>query len=190
MTAGRGVVHSEMPAGEGVNRGLQLWVNLPAKDKMVDARYQDVEPADLPTYEEDGVRVKIIAGQYRDHKSHVDMHAKIVYMDVEMDPGTCFETELDEEYDGFLYFLEGGGYAGPGDAEEEINPKDMAILGSGNTIRFRTAEGTAEEGKSAARFVIIAGIPLKEPVARHGPFVMNTREEIMQAFRDYQAGKL
>ena len=182
MTAGRGIVHSEMPEQEeGLMWGFQLWVNLPAKDKMTAPRYQDIDPDDIRGVErEDGVRVRVIAGEVDGVNGAVTAVATDpVYLDVTVPAGAAFRHALPAEHSAFVYFFEGT--ARVGDGADTVRRGELAVLGRGDDALVTSAEG--------ARCLLVAGRPLDEPVARYGPFVMNTEAEIRQAFEDYRAGR-
>ncbi|HMB57088.1 MAG TPA: pirin family protein [Arenimonas sp.] len=182
MTAGRGIVHSEMPEQDhGLMRGFQLWVNLPAKDKMSAPRYQEFSAEGIPEVQPTpGVRVKVIAGQIGDVVGPVRQPATDpTYLDIALAAGASFEHALPIGHNVFAYVYEGVATM----AGEDIVPKgDLLVFGAGDAIRIAA-------GSAPARLILVAGRPLNEPVARYGPFVMNTKEEIMQAFVDYQEGR-
>jgi redox-sensitive bicupin YhaK (pirin superfamily) len=181
MTAGRGIVHSEMPEQEnGLMQGFQLWVNLPAKDKMTAPRYQDIEPGRIPEVESTGARVRVIAGSYRGVRGPVQAEAtEPLYLDVSLKGDQKFEAPVPEGHNAFVYVYEGsidiGGRA--------VVRGELAVLRGGDTV-------AASAGDAGARFILVAGRPLEEPVARYGPFVMNRPEEIQQAIRDFTEGRL
>ncbi len=182
MTAGRGIVHSEMPEQEsGLMRGFQLWVNLPAKDKMTAPRYQDIPAKSIPEVTTaEGARVRIVAGSYRGARGPVSgVATEPVYLDVALPPNAWFAADLPDEHAAFVYVFEGSVTVGGG----ELERGQLGVLGPGD--RF-AARGAKREG----RFLLVAGRPLHEPVVRHGPFVMNTEAEIRQAFADYRSGRL
>ncbi len=184
MTAGRGIVHSEMPEQtEGKMRGFQLWMNLPAKDKMTAPNYQEFGGEKLPLVERTGVSVKVIAGALDGAVGPVKQPAtEPTYMDIRIDAGANFTLPLPAGHSAFIYVYEGSASVGAGREAATINAQELAVLGDGDEVRL--------EGRAArSRAILVAGRPLREPVARYGPFVMNTREEIMQAFADYQSGK-
>ena len=182
MTAGRGIVHSEMPEQEeGLMWGFQLWVNLPARDKMTKPRYQEFPAAAIPALAAaGGARVKLIAGGFGGatgpvRAEAVDAH----YLDVAVPAGGAFAHRLPEAHNAFAYVFEGAArFAG-----QAVRRGELAVLGSGGRVAIE-AEG------AAARFLLVAGRPIGEPVARYGPFVMNTADELRTAFADYQAGRL
>lgn len=185
MTAGRGLVHSEMPEQEqGRMRGFQLWVNLPAKDKMTDPRYQEFPPERLPVvHPAEGVAVKLIAGEVDGVRGPISQPATDpVYLDVELAPGAGWLHALPEGHNAFAYAFEGDVALGEGDDARPLSAQEMAVLGGGDVLKLKA-------GDAGARLIVVAGRPLREPVARHGPFVMNTKQEIMQAFVDYQEGR-
>jgi len=180
MTAGRGIVHSEMPEQEnGLMQGFQLWVNLPAKDKMTAPRYQDIEPGRIPEVESTGARVRVIAGSYRGVRGPVQADATApLYLDVFLEDGE-FEAAVPVEHNAFVYVYEGSLKV----AGRAVTRGELAVLRGGDKVAARA-------GDAGARFILVAGRPLKEPVARYGPFVMNRPEEIQQAMRDFTEGRL
>lgn len=185
MTAGRGLVHSEMPEQEsGRMRGFQLWVNLPARDKMSAPRYQEFAPERIPQLAPvEGVSVKVIAGTVDSVSGPIQQPATDpVYLDIELSAGTAWSYRLPEGHSAFAYVFEGDVSLGEGEASRALELQQLAVLGGGSTLHMRA-------GAEGARLIVVAGRPLREPVARHGPFVMNTREELMQAFVDYQEGR-
>ncbi len=189
MTAGSGVVHSEMPSEDmlkngGRSEGFQLWVNLPAKDKMVPPRYQDTPAEVIPvvTTQDGKVWVKVIAGESLGTKATIETRTPIMYLDIHLKPGTVFVQPVPKEFQGFVYVWRGSGYIG--DERLRATMGQAGILDQGVDIRL---EASNEE---EVRLLLIAGKPLGEKIARYGPFVMNTWEEIQQAFADYQSGKL
>jgi len=184
MTAGRGIVHSEMPEQrEGRMRGFQLWMNLPAKDKMNPPNYQEFGGEKLPLVEKPGVKVKVIAGSLDGATGPVKQPATDpIYMDIRLDAGVEFALPVPAGHSAFVYVYEGSLSVGVERDAATINAQELAVLGDGSEVRLA--------GRSPqTRAILVAGRPLREPVARYGPFVMNTREEIMQAFTDYQAGR-
>jgi redox-sensitive bicupin YhaK (pirin superfamily) len=186
MTAGRGIVHSEMPEQEnGLLWGYQLWVNLPAADKMTAPRYQDIAPEAIPTIEfEDGVRVRVIAGQVDGHSGPVEgVPTDPTYLDVSLPAGASFLHAVPHDYTAFVYVIDGSVRLGPADNGEPVRQGELAVLGPGEAIR------AGAEPSQAARLLIVAGRPLHEPVARYGPFVMNTEAELQQAVADFRSGR-
>ena len=190
MTAGRGLVHSEMPEQEaGRMRGFQLWVNLPAADKMTAPRYQEFAPDRIPcAAPAAGVQVRVVAGQVRDAgggivRGPIEQPATSpMYLDVALDAGVAWEHRLPEGHNAFAYVFEGEATLGCGSEARVVCRQELAILGGGDALRVQA-------GDAGARVLLVSGRPLREPVARHGPFVMNTRQELMQAFVDYQEGR-
>jgi redox-sensitive bicupin YhaK (pirin superfamily) len=185
MTAGRGIVHSEMPEQEaGLMWGFQLWVNLPARDKLTAPRYQDIAPDRIPEVRAADARVRVIAGEYSGVKGPVQAPTtEPLYLDIHLDAQARIEATLPESHSAFVYAYEGSVLIGDGGVAKPVNRGELAVLGPGNRV------GANAQG-AAARFLLVAGRPLKEPVARYGPFVMNTQDEIRQALIDYQSGRL
>jgi len=183
MTAGRGIVHSEMPEQEnGLMQGFQLWVNLPARDKMTAPRYQDIAPARIPEVAAgQGARVRVIAGRYGGVEGPVQAIAtEPLYLDAHLAAGARLEAAVPAGHNAFAYVYQG--IARVGDEAKEVARGDLAVLGEGDQV-------VATAGDAPARLILVAGRPLDEPVARYGPFVMNTREQLAQAVQDYNSGK-
>ena len=190
MTAGRGIIHSEMPQqSEGRMRGFQLWINLPANEKKKPAWYRDIEPDEIPQVTlADGGTAKIIAGTI--NVAGVVTDGVVTghttdpqYLDVELPNGSPFHYYIRDDYSAFLYLYEGALLVGAPGAARPLKTQCAGVLSPGDQITV-TADG------APARFLLIAGKPIKEPVVQYGPFVMNTREEVEQAVRDYQSGTL
>lgn len=186
MTCGRGIIHSEMPQQkEGRMRGFQLWLNLPAKDKMKPAAYRDVPAASMPWHEPlPGVRIKVIAGDLdlagQRYSGPIQAGAtEPVYVDIELSANQSLSLPVPSSHNAFIYVFEGTLQSDG----KDVRTHAAALLGSGDTL-----EVTA--GAEGGRFLLIAGRPLNEPVAQYGPFVMNTAAEIDQALRDYRDGTL
>lgn len=181
MTAGRGIVHSEMPEQEqGLMRGFQLWVNLPAKDKMGAPKYQEFSAESIPVVApREGVSIKVIAGGVGDVLGPVQQPATDpTYLDVTLAANVEFEHPVPAGHSAFAYVYEG-----------EI-AVDGAVIGKGELLVFGQGDAVRFNGLAASsKFIVVAGRPIGEPVARYGPFVMNTQAEIMQAVQDYQAGR-
>jgi redox-sensitive bicupin YhaK (pirin superfamily) len=182
MTAGRGVIHSELPEQEdGRMEGFQLWLNLAAKDKLRAPWYRDIQSADIPEFTTaDGVKVRAIAG--RSHGVDAAMQRDVtepLYLDLELPAGASFTQSLPSSHNAFVYVYRGG--IGIGDVDVPL--QRMAILRNDPD-----RDGVVLRARAASRVLLIAGKPLGEPIAQHGPFVMNTNEEIFQAVRDYQSG--
>jgi len=185
MTAGRGLVHSEMPEQqEGRMRGFQLWVNLPAKDKMSQPRYQEFPAGDIPeVHPSSGVTVKVIAGEIGGTHGPISQPATDpLYFDIALEAGASWEFSLPEGHSAFAYLFEGEADIGEGSEARRLETHELAVLGGGNVFKARSL------GKPV-RLILVAGRPLREPVARYGPFVMNTKQEVMQAFVDFQEGR-
>jgi redox-sensitive bicupin YhaK (pirin superfamily) len=183
MTAGRGIVHSEMPEQEnGLMQGVQLWVNLPAKDKMRAPRYQEIPPKEIPVAAlPGGVRVKVIAGVLGDAQGPINgIATEPVLLDLALPAGGRFATPLPGGHNVFLYVFEGK--AAVGAATTEVPRGSAAVLGEGDGLTVAAPCG-------ATRVLLAAGRPLNEPVARYGPFVMNTEQQLREALVDYQLGK-
>lgn len=180
MTAGRGIVHSEMPEQtEGEMSGFQLWVNLPAKDKMCQPRYQDIEPESVPVVETaDGATVRVLAGEFDGQTGPVaGIAADPVYFDIALTPGGAFSYALAEGHTAFVFVFDGSIEI----AGAPVDVQELAILNDGDSVTATSNGG--------GRFILVAGKPFNEPVARYGPFVMNTQQEIQQAIEDYRAGR-
>ena len=190
MTAGRGLVHSEMPEQqEGRMRGFQLWLNLPARDEMTAPKYQEFGPERIPTASPSpGVTAKVIAGKVGATSGPIQQPATDpTYLDLAIEPGAIFHEPLPAEYAGFLYVYEGTMSVGTGADAITVRTHELAVLDEGKEVELVGVTAGAD-GKTA-RAILVAGRPLKEPVAKYGPFVMNTRDELQQAFIDYQNGK-
>jgi len=186
MTAGRGIIHSEMPRQDhGLMWGFQLWVNLPARDKMQAPRYQDIGPERIPEVDGGGgVRVRVIAGERDGVTGPVSgVATNPLYLDVRIPAGGSFEQALPAAHNAFTYVFEGEAAlgAGPGADGRRVAAGQLAVLGEGE--RF-----AARAGSEGARLLLVAAATRREPVARYGPFVMNTQEELQKAFRDFQRG--
>jgi hypothetical protein len=185
MTAGRGIIHSEMPQQEeGVMRGFQLWLNLPAAEKMTEAGYRDIQPEEIPEIPFGGGKVKLIAGSVeidgQPHQGAVpDRTTQPIYADIHLAPGGSLSLPVPDTHNGMLYLYEGDASLG----ETALQRSAASILGDGGQIALKA-------GESGARLLLIAGKPIGEPVVQYGPFVMNTREEIEQTLRDYRDGRL
>ena len=185
MTAGRGLVHSEMPEQlEGRMRGFQLWVNLPARDKLCEPRYQEFAPERIAQLQPaPGVAVKVIAGRVGEAVGPISQPATDpVYLDIGLIADATWEYTLPEGHNAFAYVFEGQAKVGEGEDARALSAQELGVLAGGGRFKVRA-------GVSGARLILVAGRPLREPVARHGPFVMNTRQEVMQAFVDFQEGR-
>lgn len=182
MTAGHGIIHSEMPKQvSGMMWGFQLWVNLPARLKMSPPRYQDLPPETVPEVLIGDARVRVLAGQAGAKTGPVEgIVTDPLMLDVSVPAKGSFEIPLVASHNSFLYVFEGSVSVGAG--QKSVQRGQLAVLDDGDFVQVRS--------ESAGRFLLLAGRPIGEPVARMGPFVMNTREELEQAFRDYQTGRL
>jgi redox-sensitive bicupin YhaK (pirin superfamily) len=186
MTAGRGILHEEMPQRHnGTLEGFQLWVNLPAKDKMMHPRYQDVPAARIPEVQRpDGIHIRVVAGKVDDIPGPVtDIVADPLFLDVDIPPHSSFVQVIEHGHTALAYVFEGAGTFGlaGGGAGTDIRATRLAIFGDGDFLKVQT-------GDEGVRFLLIAGKPLHEPVARYGPFVMNTQEEILQTLKELREG--
>jgi redox-sensitive bicupin YhaK (pirin superfamily) len=177
MTAGKGVVHSEIPEQtEGLVRGFQLWLNLPKDKKMIEPAYNDIPAKDIPIVKIAGGDVKIISGEFLNVKGPGKPHTEMSYFDIRLGRNATFSTPIKEDWNCFLYVYEGELIF-----NKKIKKGTLAVM---NTVgEFESSSNTDD-----TRFILVAGMPLNEPVARGGPFVMNTKAEILQAFKDYQMG--
>ncbi len=183
MTAGRGILHEEMPQArpEGI-AGFQLWVNLPAKLKMTAPRYQNIGANEIPEVRRDsGATIRIIAGSVDGVSGPISgIAAEPTYLDVALAPGGSFIHSIPRGHAAFAYLFEGAARFGGDDSSAVTGPR-LVVLGDGDTVEVRAEN-------SPARFLLVSGKPLNEPIARYGPFVMNTHEEIEQTLRELQAG--
>ncbi|MBI2392696.1 MAG: pirin family protein [Deltaproteobacteria bacterium] len=186
MTAGRGIVHSEMPEQqEGLIWGFQLWLNLPASEKMRAPEYRDLQPWDIPVVRlSGGVELRVLAGEVAGAVGPIRGRAtEPVYADVSLPASASATLDLPRGHEGFVYPFDGEGLAIVTAAgERPIARGELAVLGAGDALALKAVSG-------AARALVVAGRPLREPVVQYGPFVMNTRAQIEQAVRDYQAGR-
>ena len=187
MTAGFGLIHSELPEQEeGLMEGFQLWLNLPAKDKLCQPGYRDIQSETIPEFQAPGVTVRVIAGNthgvhgavVRDAQTHP---TQCLMLDVHLDEGAVFEHALPQAHNALVFVYRGSAQVG----ETTVPLKHMAILDNeGESVRLQA------HGQEPMRALVIAGAPLNEPIAQYGPFVMNTREELMTAVDDFRAGKM
>ena len=188
MTAGRGVIHSELPEQEeGRMEGFQLWLNLPARDKLCAPWYQDFKAAEVPEVRHPGATVRVIAGTHAGVAGAVRREAtEPLYLDLELAPGAVLEQALPDRHNAFVYVYRGALQVGPGEGEA-VALQRMALLANtpgSDGARLRNA------GTEPARALLIAGRPLDEPIVQYGPFVMNTVEQIHQAVDDFRSGRL
>jgi len=174
MTAGSGIIHQEMPKASSRLRGLQLWVNLPQKNKMTAPKYNGIEADQIPTINEDGTVVKVIAGKYKDTAGAFEPEfVKINYLDIELEVGSKWIYSSDRELKQFIYILEGRGTV----AGDSIEEHSCILLGRGDELEIVASE-------LGIRFVLLEGYALNEPIAWGGPIVMNTKEELNFAFKE------
>jgi quercetin 2,3-dioxygenase len=181
MKAASGIIHSEMPKQiDGLMQGFQLWINLPAAEKMSAPAYRDIPAGEIPVVDDGDARVKVLAGQYADKTGPiVDPHTGLTYLDVSLKADAAFVRGVGAGEQVFLYLFEGALQTG----DQAIPAGHLAVLTDGDQVSLRT-------GSDGARFLLLAGRPLDEPIVQYGPFVMNTREEIEQAAADYRDGRL
>ena len=185
MTAGKGIVHSEMPEQEdGLLEGFQLWINLPGTHKMTNPGYQEHAETEIPVETRAGTRIKVITGETsQGTRGPVTQPlTEPLYLDATLEAGTDFAESLPTEHTAFVYVINGTARLGDSAGNEvSIGRDQLAVLSAGDRVELRAGDETT-------RFLLIAGKPLKEPIARAGPFVMNTEAELRQAFVDYQSG--
>ncbi|MBE0418029.1 MAG: pirin family protein [Coriobacteriia bacterium] len=186
MTAGSGVIHQEMPEGDATGRmgGFQLWANLPASHKMMDPRYRSIEAAEVPVAETDEARVRVVAGRVGEVVGPVtDVVIDPEYLDVTVHPGRTWTYPTLRGHTVFAYLFEGEACFGPSGGAETVCADDgvVLLLGDGDEV-------SVTAGAEGARFLLVSGRPLGEPIAWRGPIVMNTREELESAFSEYHAG--
>ncbi len=192
MTAGAGVVHAEMPSAEfqregGRMHGFQLWVNLPKSDKMIKPRYQEIPNARIPkaTSGDGLVTVSVIAGEAMEQKAVIETRTPIIYLHYRIKPGGVAVQAVPATYNAFAYVVEGEGLFGA-ERERAVDGQMVLFARDGEEVTIENPSGA----KTTLDVLLIAGVPLNEPVARYGPFVMNTEQEIRQAFEDYQLGRM
>jgi redox-sensitive bicupin YhaK (pirin superfamily) len=183
MTAGRGVIHSEMPEQkDGVMEGFQLWLNLPGKEKMCAPWYRDIQSPEVPEFTaEGGVLVRVIAGESHGTAGAVQReHTEPLYLDIIFpEGGGSYSQPLPNTHNGFVYVYRG-----------EVDVGGTAVARQRMAILANEGDGVTLQASGPARALLIAGKPLREPIAQHGPFVMNTRDELIQAVDDFQNGRL
>ncbi|XP_039362561.1 pirin isoform X4 [Mauremys reevesii] len=183
MTAGRGILHAEMLCSEEPAHALQLWVNLRSSEKMVEPQYQELKNKDIPKPSENGVTVSVISGEALGVKSKVYTRTPTLYLDFKLDKGAKHIQPVPKGWTSFIYTLSGNLYVGSDDAQQKIEPHHTAVLDDGDGVQLEN------KGPVISHFVLVAGEPIKESVVQHGPFVMNTQEEIIQAIDDYRNAK-
>jgi len=188
MTAGSGLVHSEMPGRDLVRtggrlEGFQIWINLPRRDKMTPPRYQELKAAEIPQAERDGVRVKVIAGESLGTKGAIESQSPMLYLHLTLAPGARHVQEIPGNFNALAYVIHGEA-AFEGLAEAQGDGRVILFSHDGDQLSI------SNPSDKPVDLLLLAGEPIGEPVARYGPFVMNTREELMQAFEDYRSGKM
>jgi redox-sensitive bicupin YhaK (pirin superfamily) len=184
-------VHSELPSDKfmqegGTMHGFQIWVNLPAKDKMVPVRYQDISKDEIPkvSSEDEKVRVTIIAGEAMGQKAVIDTHTPIIYLHYTVSPGGSVEQAIPSDHNVLVYVVSGEAILGTN--KRKVTEGQLATMSTGDTVQIRNAENAKQD----VDLLILAGIPIGEPLVRYGPFVMNTEDEIRQAVDDYRNGRM
>jgi redox-sensitive bicupin YhaK (pirin superfamily) len=194
MTAGAGILHIEKPPEQlvdsgGLFHGLQLWVNLPARDKMIAPRYQDLrgQSVGLLSSPDGGALLRLIAGDLGELRGPGATHTPIAIVHATIQPGAEVDLPWRPDFNALVYVLSGAGYVGA--ERRPVRSGQLAVLGGGDAIRIG-ADRAQDSRSPALDLYIMGGQPIREPVVQHGPFVMNTRDEIVQAFADYQAGRL
>jgi redox-sensitive bicupin YhaK (pirin superfamily) len=192
MTAGSGVIHSEMPSSEfqrtgGRMHGFQLWVNLPRAEKMAPPRYQEIPSEQIPkaTSDDGLVTVSVIAGEALGRKALIETHTPIIYLHFEIKPGGVVTQSVPADYNAFAYIVAGKGLFGTA-GQSAADGRMVLFAQDGDEVRIENAA----DATNTLNVLLLAGLPLQEPIARYGPFVMNTREEIQQAFEDYRLGRM
>ncbi len=195
MTAGAGIQHIEKPperlvVSGGLFHGVQLWVNLPAAKKWTPPRYQDIEAKDvtLLSNAEGSSLVRVIAGELEGHVGPGVTHTPITYLHATIAPDSRLTLPWPRDFNAIVYVLSGQGYAGKD--EQPLDEGQLAVFGPGDALAIQSVGKQPSNSSKGWEVLILGGLPIREPVARHGPFVMNTREEIIQAVQDYNAGKM
>jgi redox-sensitive bicupin YhaK (pirin superfamily) len=188
MTAGSGLVHSEMPGRDlvrtgGLLEGFQIWINLPKRDKMTTPRYQELKAAEIPHAERDGVRVKVIAGEALGVRGAIESRSPMLYLHLTLDPGARHGQEIPGNFNALAYVIRGEVAFG-GLAEAQSDGRVVLFSHDGDQLSI------SNPADKPVDLLLLAGEPIGEPVARYGPFVMNTREELVEAFEDYRSGKM
>jgi redox-sensitive bicupin YhaK (pirin superfamily) len=192
MTAGAGVIHSEMPSAAfqrsgGTMHGFQLWVNLPRENKLMRPRYQEIQSVNIPTATtDDGLAtVRVIAGEALGVQAVIETITPIIYLHYTLKPGARIDQSLPRSYNVFAYIVNGEGLFGP--ENERAQDGQMVMFNpDGDSVSI----ANPADSRQSLELLLIGGVPLDEPVARYGPFVMNTKDEIFQAIQDYQAGRM
>jgi len=192
MTAGSGVIHSEMPEKEfskngGKLHGFQLWVNLPKSSKMMKPRYQEILQLKIPTgtTKDNNITVKVIAGESLGAKAIINTIIPIMYLHFKLEPGFRIVQPIPKEYNVFAYVIQGKGVFEPSDSKKVERGNLVMFDTDGNEIYIQAVE----DSKIPFEVLLIGGVPIREPIIRYGPFVMNTQQEIYKAIEDYRNGK-
>ncbi len=195
MTAGAGILHIEQPPEElvasgGLFHGVQLWVNLPAAMKWTPPRYQDIRGGDvtLLSSHDGGALVRVIAGELAGHEGPGSTYTPITYLHATVSPGARVTMPWPRDFNAMVYSLSGRGSVGV--EERSLDEGQLAVFGSGSALDIRAAASQPQAAANGWEILVLGGLPIKEPIARYGPFVMNTKAEIMQAMEDFQAGKM
>jgi redox-sensitive bicupin YhaK (pirin superfamily) len=195
MTAGAGIQHIEQPPPElvasgGLFHGVQLWVNLPRERKWVPPRYQDIESRDVALLSSDDGSsiVRVIAGELAGHKGPGVTYTPITYLHATVAPGARLTLPWPRDFNALVYALSGRGTAGPDG--RPVDEGQLAVFGHGDALTVTAADSQPLASRAGWEILVLGGLPIREPVARYGPFVMNTREEIIEAFQDFQAGRM
>jgi redox-sensitive bicupin YhaK (pirin superfamily) len=195
MTAGAGIQHIEQPPEQlvvkgGLFHGTQLWVNLPAAQKWTPPKYQDIEARDVALISShDGASlIRVIAGEIDGHRGPGVTQTPIAYAHATVAPGSRLQVPWPKDFNAMVYVLAGRGYAGT--EERPLDEGQLAVFGPGDAISVRAADPQPVAAKSGWEILLLGGFPIREPVARYGPFVMNTREEIAEAVKDFNAGRM
>jgi quercetin 2,3-dioxygenase len=184
MTAGKGIIHSEMPEmKDGLLWGFQLWLNLPAKFKMTEPSYQEIKASEIPICQIENCELKIISGQFQDLKGPGKSFFPFKYFDIKLKANSVLEIPVQDDENVFVYLYTGKLLTGKSDASTEVRSGNIISYNIGNSVYFQTLFTEAE-------FLFFSAPAINEPVVRGGPFVMNTHDELIQAYRDYQEGKL
>jgi quercetin 2,3-dioxygenase len=195
MTAGAGIQHIEQPTPElvatgGLFHGVQLWVNLPRAQKWAPPRYQDIESRDvaLLTSDDGSSIVRVIAGELAGHKGPGVTYTPITYLHATVAPGARLTLPWPRDFNALVYTLSGRGQAGPDG--RPLDEGQLAVFGAGDALTVTAADSQPLASRNGWEILILGGLPIREPIARYGPFVMNTRQEIIEAFEDFQAGRM
>jgi redox-sensitive bicupin YhaK (pirin superfamily) len=195
MTAGSGILHSELPPQEMVARGgrfhgVQLWVNLPRTLKWTPPRYQGIEPGDVTLLgtPDGGALLRVIAGELAGHAGPGSTMTPITYLHVTLAPGARLDLPWPADFNALVYSLGGTGTAGP--LGRPVGDGQLAVFGAGDAVTLTASQHQDARHRAGWDVLVLGGLPIREPIARYGPFVMNTKAEIVEAFEDYQAGRI